>query len=245
MAEASVGRQEEYERLALALPDIPRWLETRSMLLDGDAEVFGASEDKETAYVVRDIATQLISIVGKAPESALAEAVFRNEGRGVAICQMDDQEYVRPLLPDWRSGPATLYVLNDSSRLPALEDGAVRFLALDEILAAPDMPDELRNELKTATLWSEVVAAMAGDRPVSFCYVASETETLWDVSIDTLEPFRRRGYAALAVTAMIQHMHRRKKQPVWGAEETNVASMALSDRLGFTPVDRLVVFTRD
>ena len=240
-----MDRQELYSRLARSLPDIPRWLETRSMLLDGDAEVLGESEGNANAYVVRDIATQLISVVGRAPRSAVREAVFRSEGAGVAICQMEDEGYVRPLLKGWRPGPATLHLLNDSSRLPVSEEGSVRFIPLDEILAAPQMPDSLREELRAATLWSEVGAAIVDGHPVSFCYVASETETLWDISIDTLEPYRRQGYAALAVTAMIEHMYRRKKRPVWGAEESNLASMALAQRLGFTPVDRLVVFTRD
>ena len=41
------------------------------------------------------------------------------------------------------------------------------------------------------------------DRAVSFAYAASTTETLVDVSIDTLEAFRRRGHAARAVSAIV------------------------------------------
>jgi hypothetical protein len=40
-----------------------------------------------------------------------------------------------------------------------------------------------------------------------------------------IEDFRRRGLA-----------------PVWGAVESNIPSMKLAAKLGFTPVDRLVVF---
>jgi hypothetical protein len=37
-------------------------------------------------------------------------------------------------------------------------------------------------------------------------------------------------------------MGEKGKQPVWGAEEWNRASLGLAARLGFVPVDELVVF---
>jgi RimJ/RimL family protein N-acetyltransferase len=41
---------------------------------------------------------------------------------------------------------------------------------------------------------------------------------------------------------MIRRMWERGKRPVWGAEESNAASMALAAKLGFKPVERLIVF---
>ena len=40
-------------RLARTLPDIPRWIETRSMLLSEECEVFGL-EEGSSDFVVRD-----------------------------------------------------------------------------------------------------------------------------------------------------------------------------------------------
>lgn len=76
----------------------------------------------------------------------------------------------------------------------------------------------------------------------SFCYCAAVTETLWDISIHTLEPYRRRGHAGLCVSYMIRRELDQQKQPVWGAEQSNVASMRLARKLGFEPVDQMVVF---
>ena len=70
----------------------------------------------------------------------------------------------------------------------------------------------------------------------------SETEGLWDISIDTLEEYRNKGYAAEAVTYLIKYFNRRGKRPIWGAEEANVASMRLAAKLGFVVVDRILVF---
>ena len=39
-----------------------------------------------------------------------------------------------------------------------------------------------------------MAAAWAGHFPVSFCYPALRTERWWDISIETLEDHRRRGY---------------------------------------------------
>jgi predicted GNAT family acetyltransferase len=80
------------------------------------------------------------------------------------------------------------------------------------------------------------------DAPVSFCYVAAETESLWDVSIDTLAGHRRRGYAALCAAYLIEHMCEKGKRPVWGAVESNAPSLGLAAKLGFVPVDRVFVF---
>jgi RimJ/RimL family protein N-acetyltransferase len=111
-------------------------------------------------------------------------------------------------------------------------------------LLPPGLRTELRAELeRTLRRGTPVVAAFVGDVPVSFCYVASETEGLWDVSIDTLEEYRRRGHAAHCAAYMIRHMRDTVgKEPVWGAVELNAPSMGLAAKLGFVPVDRVFVF---
>jgi GNAT superfamily N-acetyltransferase len=112
-------------------------------------------------------------------------------------------------------------------------------------VAGLDVPEELHKELMLAVETARVIAAKFVDgRPVSFCYDGSETETLWDVSIDTLEPYRRQGHAASCVRFVIDRMRERGKEPVWGGLEDNTASMRLSGKLGFVPVDRIVVFER-
>jgi predicted GNAT family acetyltransferase len=62
-----------------------------------------------------------------------------------------------------------------------------------------------------------------------------------DVSIDTLEPYRRRGHASKVVHFLVEHYAAQGRQPVWGALVSNRASLALAERLGFAPVDALSV----
>ena len=113
----------------------------------------------------------------------------------------------------------------------------------DLATVADDLPEGLRSELEVALAGgAPAVAALADGSPVSFCYAADETEGLWDISIDTLEPYRRQGHAARCVSYMVDEMRRRGKEPVWAAEETNLPSMRLAAKLGFVPVDELLLF---
>ena len=87
-----------------------------------------------------------------------------------------------------------------------------------------------------------MAATFADGNPASFCYVALETERLWDISIDTLADYRGRGYAALCAAYLIEHMLEKGKRPVWCALESNVPSRGLAAKLGFVPVGRIFVF---
>lgn len=106
------------------------------------------------------------------------------------------------------------------------------------------LPRALRQEIQNALGFSShVAAAFVGGVPVSFCYAASETEALWDISIDTSEPYRRRGLAYDCVNFLIHHMGVHGKTPVWGASDSNLSSRRLAAKLKFEPVDRVVLFT--
>ena len=101
--------------------------------------------------------------------------------------------------------------------------------------------DELTIESRAGT---PIAAACVDEHPVAFCYAGAVTETLWDVSIDTLELYRRRGFAAQCAAYLIRRLAEDGKRPVWGAAESNAPSARLAAKLGFTPVDSLVVLRR-
>jgi GNAT superfamily N-acetyltransferase len=229
-------------RLARALPDIPRYLETRSMLLSGDCEILGLEETADAlSFVARDPVTQLICVAGRPRREAVSEAVYRNMGTGVIVVQTAAAAHVADALPDWSAGPAVIHRLASPDALPDPSGADVRLLDAPEIAAQSHIPEVLRSELGTAALRTEIAAAFADGKPVSFCYAGSITETLWDVSIDTLEGQRRLGNAAACVSYCVQQMRARGKEPVWGAMESNPASLGLARKLGFVAVDRLFV----
>jgi hypothetical protein len=101
------------------------------------------------------------------------------------------------------------------------------------------VPRDLREELVVAGRCSPVEARCDAGRPVAFCY-ADRTESLWDISIEMLEEYRRQGHATRCVVYMIQHL--RPLRPIGAPEETNLASLRLTAKLGFVPVNKLPVF---
>lgn len=204
------------------------------MLLSGECEILGL--EGGTDFVVRD--PELISVVGHPSQETIREAVSRE--RVDLLAFPENRDHVTAALPGWTGVRATLHLLGDNPMLPEVAEGSVRWLAASEINTIEGLPPELRSELELGAEGSPVVAALEDGRPVAFCYAASRTEGLWDIAIDTLAGHRRRGHAARCVSYMIEHM--KPLRPVWGAEETNAASLGLAARLGFVPVDELIVF---
>ena len=103
------------------------------------------------------------------------------------------------------------------------------------------MPRHLRADVEGA---EAVALSLVGDRVAAVCAAGAVTETLWDVGIDTVAEHRRRGHATAAFRALAAHMAATGRQPVWGAEDDNVASLRLAAKLGFEPAGHLAVVKR-
>jgi GNAT superfamily N-acetyltransferase len=229
------------QSIAQRLPDIPRWVEARSLLLSGHCEIFGLEDGEQPSLAARDPSTGSVIVIGRPDRSAVRAAVRGIMHDGTLMAAEDDAPWLAETLSGWTQTRAILHVLPDVSRLPAVND-AVRFLDPRTIDQLP-IPSQLARELRIGADGSEIAAAFVDDEPVAFCYAGSTTESLWDVAIDTVPQHRRRGYAAACAAHMIRYMQRRGKRPVWGAVEENPASWRLALKLGFTPVDTVALFT--
>jgi hypothetical protein len=228
--------------IAELLPDLPRWVETRSILLAGRGEVLGLTLDP-LACAVADPAFGIAIVVGRPPCEAIGEALALAGTRPSIMAPPEGREWVAAALPELSPERALLHVMGSKPSLPRLEPGDVRGLRVEEIEEL-DLPGELREELREAAArGAGIAAALAEGLPVSFCYAGSVTESLWDISIDTLEPWRRSGYAARAVAFEVARLATLGKYPVWGALESNAASRGLAQTLGFVPADEIWVFT--
>ena len=233
--------------LPAALPDEPRWLETRAMLASGHAVITGG-ETIETGFVVRVAhgAVSAVAVVGRPPASAIAEAVSGATELTPVIAQTSDADHVAAALGSadqrtWTSERAILHVRRDPlPRLAPVTD-EVRLLTRADSL--DHLPIGLRHEITHAQDFAVVASVIVGGRPVSFCYPVWRTERLWDVSIDTLEEHRGRSLAVQAVSFMIDLMRREGREPVWGALASNRPSLRLGEKLGFKPVGEIILFS--
>jgi hypothetical protein len=148
-------------------------------------------------------------------------------------------------LPDWNAEAVTLYTLPDERahawRLPPWPTSPI---SPAQIESADDVPSDLRNELVSVAASSPVWAASADGRLASFAYAAHTTERWFDVSVDTLEPYRNRGLGRAAAMGLIVDQMLRGLRPVWGAGKSNAPSHRLARSLGFEAVDLVWLLAR-
>ena len=255
-----------FTRLALTRAcDEPRWIDTRGMLLSGRARVHAHPTRVDAGVVVVVPDSALASVVGRPDPGLIARTVAALSGDVNVLAQMEDADHVARALPGWRRSRALIHVLPTIAGWEHERDRSTRVFTLASAPQFDHVPDGTRRELLDALRGRTVsrfvpgalphagplahivtvpmAAVWADGRPVSFCYPVWQTETLWDVSIETLEPYRRRGFAARAARTMIRYLRRHGRGPVWGALETNVASRALAASLGFVESAGIAVFT--
>jgi GNAT superfamily N-acetyltransferase len=228
---AKVSRDDALREFA----DTPSTLEFRSLALAADAAVFRSGG----GLLLVDASRSMICAAG-AVERRDARRLYESKARNCEV--LADRSACLALGEEFRFTRALISVLAQAwqcptDRVPGL---VVRPLEPDDPL--DHLPGELRDELAGPRDDPAVYAGFLDRVAVSFAYTASLSETLADVSIDTLAAARRRGVARQVVSRLINHILALGRSPVWGAAEDNAASLALAASLGFTkPAGELFV----
>ena len=221
------------------MPDRPEWVETRCALLDG-GPLFESADGAVVLTPERD----MLCVIGRPATKAFEAALRSRAPEAEVLAQAADHDHVADLL----GAPGDTAIIHAPGASGLQIGGLPRDLRV-EILGPDDagrlvgLPSPLRDELVAALGWTAVWPGLADGRLVSFCYAGSCTEGWWDVSIDTLEPYRGRGYAAAAFAAVAEHMRSHGKLPAWGALESNEPSWRLARKLGFDPVAKVFVWS--
>lgn len=218
---------------------MPRLVETRSLLLSSGAQVRGDEDGGH--YVVWE--GRLASVVGHPDPDVLRAVVDQAPAIRDLLVMRDAFGGVRSSLPEWHFEEAVIHALPQPIPEWPLPGPDVSFIDAQTSLA--HVPPDLAEEIEEARADGPVAATWCDGRPVAFCYASSVTETLWDVSIDTLPAYRRRGFAQSAVHLMAAFHRESSRLPVWGAVIGNLASLQLADRMGFVAVDTLYVLSRN
>jgi len=243
MARASDVPTIDPRRFLLArVPDTPRWVETRGMLLSGRCRILWTSASRD-AFTIWSDPGGLVCCFGAVDPAAVSAAASEPDSQAI-LCAPEFSAAVARAIPGWSEVPAVLHRLETESAAESEPAARVAMLSRDDAGRLDHVPDALRQEIADAIDASHVAAAFLEGIPVAFCHPVYETETLWDVSVDTLEAYRRRGLAGSCFEYMQDHMAAHGKEPVWGALANNEASLRLAAKLGFTEVDRSVVYLR-
>ena len=229
-----------HHTVARLLPDLPRWVEVRDLLLSEDCEIFDLQEKGELSFILRESSGKMVFVIGQPSIIGLQTALQNVEEGCMVVAPQEQVIWLTPALSGWTRTRIIIYTLSNLQRLPIASANQVDFLNNDTLNRLP-ISSDLMDELKDGAEHSMIAATWVDQQPVSFCYAASETETWWDIAIDTLPEHRRKGYAAMCVSNMIRYMHPKGKQPIWQAVENNLPSRRLAQKLGFEPIDELAL----
>jgi hypothetical protein len=206
--------------LAAALPDTPRWVETRWLLRSGEGVV--SLGDAGDAGVVVGRLRPTAAVVGR-PDPALLREVLADVPEDLElIVQLEALDGAREALPDWTVAFATIHSPIRPFRGGDHPQPGVVVSAPPEQRWLDQLPEEIRRHAARA---DDIAVSVEQGTVVAVCEAGVKTETLWDVGIDTLRGHRRRGHASACFRALAAHMADQGRQPVWGAEETNTASI--------------------
>lgn len=235
------------EELLRAVPDRPRYVRARGLLLRGRCRVVLGPEGRRGAgFFIGDPERPGVCQAIHRPVAGLVAGLLHECSTCLQILtDRENAEHFASLLPGWEPRPATVHVHPNPTEVPA-PDGDARLIegaefGDDEVLS--EFAREERADLEFAASRGPVATVWENDRIVSFCWAVYETESWWDLDGATAPAHRRRGHGRSAAALLIAHLLKAGKRPVWSALDANEASRRMALTSGFRAVDRMIVLT--
>lgn len=203
----------------LALPDEPRWVEAHGIAADPASW----RRELDRGFAVGSDRAKLIVIAGDVGVATVHSLAHEYPGHAILVGE------------GYGGERALLHTMDEPDALDEI-DGAVllgRDAPLDHL--EPAIAEEIRET--SERVW----CAWVDELPVAFAYAPWRSEKWFDISVDVDPRARQLGLGALVVTALIHDERSRGREAVWGADEGNLASLALAKKLGFVAVDEVWV----
>ena len=214
----------------LDVPDIPRWIEAHGIAADPASW----QRDLGNGRAVGSDSARLVVLLGD-PDPAAVAALAREVPHHTVLCAIERADLAaatgREVLR------ALLHTLPDMDSVPSQEGASL----LPEEAELTHVPEALAEELAAARQRRPIWTAFLDGVPIAFAYAPWRSAKWFDVSVDTLPAARQLGLGRLVAAAMIRGERELGREPVWGADEGNIASLRLARSLGFVKVDELWV----
>jgi hypothetical protein len=172
---------------------------------------FGANVGEATIEACRAIARELPRWDGQQPAASLYDSM-----RAAIALEA-------PIF-DETNGPA--YRFGERVDIPT-ETGAQIIDAASAQLLESNFP----YTLSVLALRSPVVGVVVDGSFVSACYCARKRPNACEAGVDTIEPYRGRGFAALVVSAWRDAVEREGCEPLYSTTWDNIASRAIAAKL--------------
>lgn len=208
-----------------AIPDVFENFYPRALLLDPTSQIVGDSR----AFAVVSPRVRAVAVHGPAARSLYIHLIPRNAQGWSILARSPDPLFI-PHGWHWERA-FFLRLDNPAARSPEAP-------APEDVLTKPELatlPSPLREDLSAPSSSTEIFVSREKGFPVSFSHVTHRTESLFDISVDTLEAFRRKGHARRAAALAIAS-EPPTHQAHWGALESNEGSLRTAASLGFVRV---------
>lgn len=224
--------------LALAdrLPDDPQHLFVQAALRWPGARARGTP----AGLAVGHPGSGVVGVLGHPEREALLAAATDTGQPWAIVADRADRARLEHLLPQARFLSATQWVRPPDRPWPAAPAACAVFTS--QIALHPDWPIELRAELTAAlTRGCPASAALVDGQAVAVAYAVHLSPAWWDVSVDCLPAFQRRGLASAAFVHLAARLAATGRRPIWGCLDANEASRRMAKKLGFEEVWPVVV----
>ena len=217
------------------IPDTPATLEFRAIALDPRSQAYRSGD----GLLLVDSCCELACAVGRVSRADVGP-LYRS---GDLECELLADEQAHAALGEVQGfGPAAILTLGGPFQ-PALKpvDGlTVRELRADDSL--DHVPSGILAEVTRWRTRTDIVCGVIEGVVRCVAYAPWSTETLADISIDTMPYDRQKGIGSHVASALIEQLLRNGRAPVWGAAESNFASLLVARKLDFCrPAGRLWV----
>ncbi len=219
------------ERFGFELPDEPRWVEAHGLLAEAETWHRGWPG----GGVLGHDRAALAIVVGRCELDAAATILAERPALTI-LCAEEERARALARRLGRSAERAILHTLEEP-----LEPTELRVAVLETDHALDELPDDLRAELESTRPARRVWTVWVEGRPVSFSYASWRSPRFFDVSVDTVPGYRQLGLGEMAARALILDEQAHGRAAVWGALESNAASLRLAARLGFVATSELWV----
>ena len=139
------------------IPDIPRWVEARDLVLSGEYQVFGLDRSDPRGLVLRNPDENVAFVIGRPSPDAVLQAV----DSGDVIAGIEARAWLSEILRGWTVETAAVLTAGSPRLKP--QTPHVRMVTLSEIEASVE-DAELLGEVQAAAEFTEIAASFEDGR---------------------------------------------------------------------------------
>jgi GNAT superfamily N-acetyltransferase len=153
------------------------------------------------------------------------------------IALMDS--YVKPS-GQYIAGPDLKHICAKSIFQPYKPEGDIELNLVEDVASLglyrdKRFPNSLGHGHNPQTPWMVAAVAKYNGEIASIATASADCDVMWQIGVDTMEPYRNRGLGKATVSAVTEYLLEHGVIPYYSTFESNTASRATAAALGYKP----------